>query len=466
MTKKYRMADITLTAGTPDRCARHHNHQRPSAALRSAGRWLGLFALLALAQAGLATTITYSSYVATNSADTSWVSPAGAVSLQGFNYGGDDTSYGEVTWADCTNPNGGGAACGNNQTSPFTTYFSVPGVWGNNHTGFYPSGPALLNTGAWSSRTDCKLDIYGFTVGKHYRVQFVVADDRSDGYGRAVTIKGADSIAGQDSAAVQYGYMNGQYAVVTADFVADETGYHFFPEASSGGGTQINAVQILEVSGFAVTYNGNGNTGGTVPVDGSSPYASNVVVTVLGNINGLVRVGGSFTNWNTTATGTGTGYNSGDTFNITNNITLYAQWLALPSQTLTWTAAVDNNWDESTANWTNNAGYNLWLNNSINPDSAIFDAQGAGTVNVAFANTFYASNLTFNAAGYTISGGTLTLGNTPILTVNSNVTISSILAGSGGLTKTGNGTLILSSANSYAGGTTVNGGTLELGASG
>ena len=50
-------------------------------------------------------------------------------------------------------------------------------------------------------------------------------------------------------------------------------------------------------------------------------------------------------------------------------------------------------------------------------------------------------------------------------TVNTNgyaVTLSGILSGTGGLTKTGAGTLTLSAANNYNGTTTVMGGTLEL----
>jgi len=58
----------------------------------------------------------------------------------------------------------------------------------------------------------------------------------------------------------------------------------------------------------SVTYNGNGNTAGTVPVDPSSPYQSGVTVTVLGNAGDLTRInsGGTsyrFTGWNTKADG-------------------------------------------------------------------------------------------------------------------------------------------------------------------
>jgi hypothetical protein len=82
----------------------------------------------------------------------------------------------------------------------------------------------------------------------------------------------------------------------------------------------------------SVTYNGNGNTGGTVPVDPSSPYESEATVTVLGNIGDLIRIndGGTsyyFTGWNINADGSGAYYMEGSTFTMAaSNVTLYAQW--------------------------------------------------------------------------------------------------------------------------------------------
>ena len=76
---------------------------------------------------------------------------------------------------------------------------------------------------------------------------------------------------------------------------------------------------------YSVTYNGNGNTGGSVPTDNTA-YNSGAQVTVLGNTGNLVLTGYTFNNWNTQADGSGTSYSAGDHFNITANITLYAQW--------------------------------------------------------------------------------------------------------------------------------------------
>ncbi|MFO7600130.1 MAG: InlB B-repeat-containing protein, partial [Candidatus Desulfacyla sp.] len=77
---------------------------------------------------------------------------------------------------------------------------------------------------------------------------------------------------------------------------------------------------------YTVTYNGNGSTGGTPPVDGNA-YQQGDQVTVLGNAGGLVKTGNSFNNWNTASNGSGAQYAPGDSFNMPGaNVTLYAQW--------------------------------------------------------------------------------------------------------------------------------------------
>jgi uncharacterized repeat protein (TIGR02543 family) len=92
------------------------------------------------------------------------------------------------------------------------------------------------------------------------------------------------------------------------------------------GGSPVNLVVSLGPVTYSVTYNGNDNTGGNVPVDAASPYAAGSTVTVLDNTNGLVKTGHAFANWNTEADGNGTTYAPDATFTINANTTLYAQW--------------------------------------------------------------------------------------------------------------------------------------------
>ena len=80
------------------------------------------------------------------------------------------------------------------------------------------------------------------------------------------------------------------------------------------------------VSSLNVTYNGNGNTGGSVPTDATN-YSSGATVTVASNSGSLVKTNYNFSGWNTLANGTGTNYTAGTgTFNISSTTTLYANW--------------------------------------------------------------------------------------------------------------------------------------------
>ena len=82
---------------------------------------------------------------------------------------------------------------------------------------------------------------------------------------------------------------------------------------------------------YTVTYDGNGNTGGSAPFDGNN-YTEGHVVTVLGNVGYLTNIDGvstafGFDGWNTTKDGDGTHYAAGSTFAMgPSNVVLYAQW--------------------------------------------------------------------------------------------------------------------------------------------
>lgn len=101
-------------------------------------------------------------------------------------------------------------------------------------------------------------------------------------------------------------------------------------DAASGGTFRMDDVILTGTSTscsgtYTITYNGNGNTGGSVPVDGTS-YASGTSVTVLGNTGSLVKSGCYiFDGWATTAGGA-VAYTAGQTFAITANTNLYAHW--------------------------------------------------------------------------------------------------------------------------------------------
>ena len=97
--------------------------------------------------------------------------------------------------------------------------------------------------------------------------------------------------------------------------------------AADGGQVRFTPVVVTVASLsnlLTVTYDGNGNTSGTVPTD-INEYESGDVVTVLGK-GDLVNAGYVWAGWNTKADTTGTNYAEGNTFTISENTTLYAKW--------------------------------------------------------------------------------------------------------------------------------------------
>lgn len=95
--------------------------------------------------------------------------------------------------------------------------------------------------------------------------------------------------------------------------------------------TWSNETPWLPPATYTITYNGNTNTGGNGPTDGSSPYTVGTTVTILGNTGTLAKTGFTFSGWNTAADGSGTQYSPGNTFVISANTILYARWVAVPA---------------------------------------------------------------------------------------------------------------------------------------
>ncbi|MGN6368874.1 MAG: beta strand repeat-containing protein [Phycisphaerae bacterium] len=127
-----------------------------------------------------------------------------------------------------------------------------------------------------------------------------------------------------------------------------------------------------------------------------------------------------------------------------------------PAHTTTGSDA-DGNWNLSAANWANGAADVAWTNGN----TAVFGVAAPANVTLSVTG-LSAAGLTFNQ-GYTLTGSPLTLTGTPIITVNAGTaTINAPLAGTAGLTLAGAAgtSLVLGGANTYSGGTVINGGTL------
>ena len=116
------------------------------------------------------------------------------------------------------------------------------------------------------------------------------------------------------------------------------TGYRFdgWNTLANGTGTTYVAGATIAISvdttlyalwtsvpTYTLSYSGNGQTTGSVPLAVTTSSGS---VVLSANINVLTKTNYNFTGWNTAANGTGTHYNAGDTFTISANTTIYAEW--------------------------------------------------------------------------------------------------------------------------------------------
>ena len=133
----------------------------------------------------------------------------------------------------------------------------------------------------------------------------------------------------------EHGKTLGQLSIVEpirANHIFD--GWYNTPNAA-GGTKYTDAYTVISnvtlyarwIATYTVIYNGNGHTGGTVPVDSNSPYVLTSTVTVLGG-GTLERRGYTFNGWSMAQGGGGTLYNQGDVFSIISNVTFSAQWVA------------------------------------------------------------------------------------------------------------------------------------------
>ncbi|MEX2461586.1 MAG: S-layer homology domain-containing protein [Paenibacillaceae bacterium] len=86
-----------------------------------------------------------------------------------------------------------------------------------------------------------------------------------------------------------------------------------------------NGYPYLQVFKVDLTYNGNGNNSGSVPID-NTIYLNGVTANVYGNTGNLIKTGYTFAGWNTLADGSGTNYAAEEALVMTGNKTLFAKW--------------------------------------------------------------------------------------------------------------------------------------------
>ncbi|QQE79540.1 InlB B-repeat-containing protein [Alicyclobacillus sp. SO9] len=191
-------------------------------------------------------------------------------------------------------------------------------------------------TGTWTAPKTTQnvivtATVHGTTVQQHNTVQVQAYTVTYNGNGATGTVPMDGNT-----------YKSGDSVTVAGVGNIINTGNTFagWNTKANGSGTSYAAGSTMTIGSSNVTlyaqwtanthslsYNGNGNTGGSVP--SGSDLAYNTTVTIPNNTGNLVRTGYTFVGWNTKANGSGTSYAAGSTLTIgTSNITLYAKWTA------------------------------------------------------------------------------------------------------------------------------------------
>ncbi|MBB6481013.1 InlB B-repeat-containing protein [Spirochaeta isovalerica] len=91
--------------------------------------------------------------------------------------------------------------------------------------------------------------------------------------------------------------------------------------------TEDTTLYATWAESHSLSYDGNGNTSGTVPLS-TREYGTGMTVPVAGNTGNLAKDGFSFSGWNRRPDGSGTNYSEGEAFLMgESDVTLYARWI-------------------------------------------------------------------------------------------------------------------------------------------
>ena len=239
----------------------------------------------------------------------------------------------------------------------------------------------------------------------------------------------------------------------------------------NAGGTmtsdgQFNSLRDLTLNGGTVSLNGGLNSsapafvlGGTVTAGG----ATTSTIAVVSGSNNAIRLGRQGTNESTTFNVSDNngqllvGTELWDNFGALSGLTKSGNGTLILSSSNSYTAGTLLSGGTLRLNHVNAAGTGTITQSSgastlqINTTGTVANAMNFYNINTMQTVTL-SGNKTLNNATYTVDAGTTT-------------TESGVLSGTGGITKQGTGTLIVTASNSFTGNTVVNAGLLNLNSS-
>ena len=240
------------------------------------------------------------------------------------------------------------------------------------------------------------------------------------------------------------GYTCG-YSTRSSGEAVYQSGGSYTPSTTIGG---AELFAKCNANPYTVTYNGNGNTGGSTT---SSSHTYDEAKTLTKN--GFTKTGYVFAGWNTKANGTGTTYT--DEQSVTNlatsgNVNLYAQWTAN-----TYTVAYTMNGAAAKANQSVSYDSNLTLakptktftvNINANSQGATITSGGSVVTSASSTQTFAGwtgTNLSSTAVyGTTTSPSTSWNGTTKIGANDATIYLKNLRTTSGTVTLTANWTAV------------------------